>query len=300
MKDRIISEYGRALKKGSDKTIVDFSESLSIDFNFQVHEINDLVREFNGVMPPNRISHFVIAFIKKGLGKKTIGNYTFEIQPDLGLIFPKNVIHSTKKWSLETSGYMLSFDDSIFEEQKISTSFLHIHKLFKLSVIPYRIFDKPTSEKIESLFAELIVLNNSGDTLEKKLVVLKLAELILIYQKVFLSTKNITSEKETLFDRFVDLLELNYKTERQVNYYSSKLTVHANHLNRTVHLSSKMSAKDYINNRVLQEAKYMLTSTDLPVKEIAYDLGFSDCNYFSRFFKRNIQKSPMEYRRENI
>ena len=90
------------------------NDSLKIDFNFQLHSINDLVTEFDGVMPPNRISHYIIAFIQKGSGRKTIGNYSFEIEPNLGMIFPKKVIHSTNKWSLNTAGYMLSFDERLF------------------------------------------------------------------------------------------------------------------------------------------------------------------------------------------
>ena len=108
MQENIITQYGKVLRKGSIKTIVDLNESLKIDFNFQLHSINDLVTEFEGIMSPNRISHYVMAFIRNGSGKKTIGGHSFDIQPNSGLIFPKNVIHSTNKWGLDTSGYMLT------------------------------------------------------------------------------------------------------------------------------------------------------------------------------------------------
>ena len=74
MQENIITQYGKVLRKGSIKTIVDLNESLKIDFNFQLHSINDLVTEFEGIMSPNRISHYVMAFIRNGSGKKRLGD----------------------------------------------------------------------------------------------------------------------------------------------------------------------------------------------------------------------------------
>ncbi len=298
MKEKIISDYGRVLRKGSIKSIVDLSQSLKIDFNFQIHNINDLVTEFNGVMPPNRISHYILAYIKTGSGKKTIGNYSFEIQPGSGLIFPKNVIHSTNRWSLDTSGFMLSFDDSVFEDYQFPKSFLQLNKLFRLSVNPHRIFDTETSQIIESLFREIKKLKDSEDIQNKKLFILKLSELIIEYQKVYLKKDDLKQEKISLFDEFVELLEANYKKEKEVNFYAEKLSVHPNYLNKIVRDSSDYSTKEFIDLRIVQEAKYLLTATAIPLKEIAYDLGFQDYNYFSRFFKKSAGQTPKLYRIE--
>lgn len=298
--ENIIRDYGQALKKGSSKTLVDLDRAVNINFNFQLHSINDLVKEFNGIMPPNRISHYVMAFIQNGEGLKTIGNYSFEIQPDLGMIFPKNVIHSTNNWSLDTSGFMLTFNDSLFEKYQFPRSFLQLHKLFKLSIIPHKCFSKSNSEKSITLFKELIKLSNAKTENERKMFVIKLSELILIYQNEFLKHGEFSSSKSTLFDSFVELLEANYKKEREVAYYASELHVHSNYLNSLIRYHSNLSAKEYINRRVMQDARYMLVSTSIPVKEIAFDLGFMDYNYFSRLFKRLVKCSPQQFRADNL
>ncbi len=296
MKERIISQYGRVLRKGSIKTIIDLNESLKIDFNFQMHNINDLVTEFDGIMPPNRISHYVLAFINKGSGKKIIGSHSFNIQPNMGLIIPKNMIHSTNSWSLDTSGYMLTFNDFIFSEYQFPISFLQLHRLFKISSTPYSIFDLEASMQVELLFNEIKRLSQIKEPQEQKLFILKLAELILLYQKEFFSQEKFSNKKDTLFDEFVELLESNYKSEKEVGYYASKLSIHSNYLNKLVRSSTKSSAKDYIDNRIVQEAKYLLISTSIPIKEIGLDLGFTDYNYFSRFFKKKTGQSPKYFR----
>ena len=177
---------------------------------------------------------------------------------------------------------------------------MQLPKLFRLSLKPYRTFDTSTSKNIESLFRELVLLKDLTDTLSKKIFILKLSELILTYQNVFLDRCGITNEKNSIFDKFVGLLEENYKKSREVKYYADLLAIHPNHLNKIVHSCSDFSAKEYIQSRIFQEAKYLLSATGISIKEIASDLGFTDYNYFCRQFKRVVSQTPMQYKKNNV
>jgi AraC-like DNA-binding protein len=57
-----------------------------------------------------------------------------------------------------------------------------------------------------------------------------------------------------------------------------------------------VSATQLIQQRVLLEAKRLLQSTDLSIKEIAFELGFIDHAYFSNFFKNQTKATPTEFR----
>jgi YesN/AraC family two-component response regulator len=61
-----------------------------------------------------------------------------------------------------------------------------------------------------------------------------------------------------------------------------------NHFNKTM--------TNLISERIIIEAKRELYLTNKTVKEIAYDLGYDDEHYFSRFFKNNAEISPKTYR----
>ena len=56
------------------------------------------------------------------------------------------------------------------------------------------------------------------------------------------------------------------------------------------------SAKDHINDYVVEQAKTQLLSSDKSISEIAYELGFNYPHYFSRFFKSKTGHTPLKYR----
>ena len=60
------------------------------------------------------------------------------------------------------------------------------------------------------------------------------------------------------------------------------------------------TAGDLIRDRVLLEAKRLLTNADMTVTEIAYDLNFQDNSYFNRFFKKETGMTPDEFRKQFI
>ncbi|MBD0286067.1 MAG: AraC family transcriptional regulator, partial [Flavisolibacter sp.] len=53
-------------------------------------------------------------------------------------------------------------------------------------------------------------------------------------------------------------------------------------------------------DRILLEAKRLLTNADMTITEIAYDLNFQDNAYFNRFFKKNVGMTPDEFRKQFI
>ena len=65
-------------------------------------------------------------------------------------------------------------------------------------------------------------------------------------------------------------------------------TIRKNHFNKTL--------TDMISERIIIEAKRELYLTNKAVKEIAFELGYKDEHYFSRFFKNNADVSPQIYR----
>ncbi|MGJ8734545.1 MAG: helix-turn-helix domain-containing protein, partial [Cellulophaga sp.] len=69
-----------------------------------------------------------------------------------------------------------------------------------------------------------------------------------------------------------------------------------NHLNDSVKSITGKSTSTHIKEKLIAEAENMLYNTDLNISEVAYCLGFNYPNNFSKFFKTNTGKSPLEYR----
>lgn len=94
---------------------------------------------------------------------------------------------------------------------------------------------------------------------------------------------------------FQDLVESHYLKQKSVGFYVEKLNTTSMTLNRHLREELGRSASEIISERVAVEARTMLRSGTLSVKEIAAELGFNDAMYFSRFFKRHFGKSPKQY-----
>jgi AraC family transcriptional activator of pobA len=99
--------------------------------------------------------------------------------------------------------------------------------------------------------------------------------------------------------RFVDLVEIHFRTEHRLEFYAAALKLSAKSLAEKVRQSLGFSPKEILRNRGGLEAKRLLVYSETPVAEIGYQLGFEDPNYFSRFFKALTGRSPQEFRDES-
>ena len=299
---KIILNYGKTFRKKRSEKLIDLDDNINQPFDFQIHKIEHLVKEFKDYMPPNRMSHYFLGLVSEGSGEKSIGQFTFKVQPNTAMIIPLCGIHSSRNWTLKNKGYVLSFNDKLFLESNFPKVFLNLTSLFKYSQIPYRVISTGESRKLSAVFEEIITEHKNYMIMKKEMICLKIAELVIMYNRIFSKNVNIEGINLTnnLYDKFIDLLESDFRKEKSVKYYANELATHPNHLNSTAKKQSGFTAKENIQNRLLLEAKYLLASSTLSIKEIAFELGFEDQNYFSHFFKESEKISPGEYRQKPL
>jgi AraC family transcriptional activator of pobA len=103
------------------------------------------------------------------------------------------------------------------------------------------------------------------------------------FEKIQQSTHH--SRDNELTNRFIELLEKNFKEKKMVADYADQLYITPNYLNGIVKKNTGFSAGHHIRQRVVLEAKRMCRYSDAGMKEIAYNLGFLDSSHFSKFFK---------------
>lgn len=102
------------------------------------------------------------------------------------------------------------------------------------------------------------------------------------------------------FKRFQQLLEKRFAQWHQVADYARELGYSEKSLARAVTASMGTSAKGFIVARIILEAKRLLVHTDLPVGSIAEKLGFHEATNFSKFFRREVDFTPAEFRRRQL
>ena len=105
-------------------------------------------------------------------------------------------------------------------------------------------------------------------------------------------------EDTKLFKDFSLLVDVHFKTMHTVTHYANKLGISPKSLTKHFQKIGASTPSDFIKNRIILEAKRMLLYTDNSIKHIAYDLGFNDPAYFTRFFTKAEEKSPKQFQKE--
>jgi AraC family transcriptional regulator, transcriptional activator of pobA len=120
------------------------------------------------------------------------------------------------------------------------------------------------------------------------------------YQRQFI-TRKITNHK--ILSRLEDVLteyfssdDLSHKGLPTVQYVAGQLNVSPNYLSELLKVQTGRSTRDHIHEKLMEKAKEKLSTTDLSVSEIAYELGFEHPQSFSKLFKMKTNLSPLEFR----
>lgn len=100
--------------------------------------------------------------------------------------------------------------------------------------------------------------------------------------------------------QFRQLLHQHFLTWKKPAAYADHLHVTVSHLNDTVKAITGFSVSYFIQQEVLAEAQRLLRYTDLPVQEIAGQLGYEDFKYFSRLFVKGAGLSPSLFRKQSL
>ncbi|UIR57674.1 helix-turn-helix domain-containing protein [Sphingobacterium sp. SRCM116780] len=245
---------------------------------------------------PHKHDFFIIVLFDNAKGVHNIDFQDYTIgNKQVHVLFPDQV----HKWDIETdtTGYQLMIDKVFFERfapyfRFSFTNYIN-HPVIPLTGNDFNLL----KYEFDAVKDELEAEHSLQDIISARAAVIaaivsKAAEDIFTDAKVFQSNPRL-AKFNMLIDRF-------FKEEKLVTFYASKLNISANYLNILCRKNLNVSATQLIQQRVLLEAKRMLQSTDLSIKEIAFELGFVDHAYFSNFFKSQTKITPTEFRDQSI
>ena len=148
-------------------------------------------------------------------------------------------------------------------------------------------------------------LGHSADGLSKRLIARNIQLLLdycmRFYERQF-ATRS-TANKDVL-SRFEGLLDTYFQSDLPqakglptVRYFADKVFLSPNYFGDLIKKETGKTAQEYIQNHLIDAAKEMIAGTDKTISQIAYDLGFQYSQHFNRMFKKNVGRTPVEYRR---
>ena len=176
----------------------------------------------------------------------------------------------------------------------------------------YRLFNNPDFKSLITVNAEQRdKLNNITALIFSELrnsdnysqdIVLNLLHLFLLEsRRIFDQQAQVVKEEpdttpDTTIIQFKQLIEENFTKEKNVSPYAEMLNMNPSCLNELTKRTTGITAGELIRNRVIDETKKLLYSSSNSGKEIAFQLGFDDPAYFSRFFRKYTGSTLKEFR----
>ena len=114
-------------------------------------------------------------------------------------------------------------------------------------------------------------------------------------QHIDLLKANRTRE-QTIFDRFIYLVNQYATREHRISFYADKMCLTERYLGTVIRQASGSTAKEWIDSALIAHIKIELKHSDKSIAQISDEMNFPNPSFFSKYFKRETSMSPGEYR----
>ncbi|WP_025146431.1 helix-turn-helix domain-containing protein [Pedobacter jeongneungensis] len=230
------------------------------------------------------------------------GHYDFE-EGGLAFLKPKQIVFSPEETE-SYEGIALYFHPDFIRNYPLGKT-INQYGFFSYDVSEALFLSAKEKEIIANLFATIAnELGNNIDHFSQDVLVSQI-ELLLnysnrFYNRQFITRKAVNHDIITSLDKLLD----NYFEEENslknglptVKYISTELKLSQRYLSDMLSSLTGLNTQQHIQHAIIEKAKERLSTTNLSVSEIAYELGFEHSQSFSKLFKTKTNVSPLEFR----
>ncbi|RAV99985.1 helix-turn-helix domain-containing protein [Pseudochryseolinea flava] len=152
-------------------------------------------------------------------------------------------------------------------------------------------------DKLKSLFTTLKMLKDDKDAIPG--IVHSMLVLVNSFHALQSNKPKspTVSRREEITHAFRKLVAQDFTKHKEVAHYATNLSITPKYLSEVLQTELGKSAKNFIDEFVMMEAKSLLKQTTMSIQEICYWLGFEDASYFTKSFKKFSKFTPKEYRK---
>lgn len=236
----------------------------------------------------------------------------------------KNIKYGQDYFDFGEGGMVFSSPNQIFEkpdENPQKALILLIHPDFFLSyslaksIKQYGFFSYATNEALHLSENEKEVIFSIFKLIENEIknriddfsqdVIISQIELLLNYSNRFYNRQFITRKavNNSLLQQIDEILEDYFNSTKAINggiptvqFLAKQLNTSPSYLSDMLRSLTGQNAQQHIREKLIEKAKEKLSTTELSISEIAYELGFGHLQSFSKMFKSKVGQSPLEFR----
>lgn len=244
---------------------------------------------------PHRLTFFALLIVTEGRGRHQIDLLNYEVIAGSVLKIAKGQVHSFQE-DITYDGYLIIFTEEFVLKYFSKSSLNYISHLYNYHTSKPLVNDPLHYHQfLDQIFFEWKQTN----TYAQKEILAKILELYLLRleRKIYGARPVIgNSRHQELFLRFKNLVEVKFTATRNVKDYAEWLRISPKHLNEIVRSVTLNTAKTFIDEHVVLEAKRSMISDGHSLKEVAFKLGFDEVTNFSKFFKKRTGLTPKAFK----
>ena len=254
--------------------------------------------------------NFYAVFLKQGQNcvlKYGRQNYDYQ-DGTLVFIGPGQVVNiSPISSDFQPTGYALLFHPDLLRGTNLGNSMAN-HSFFSYGLHEALHVSQREREIVLDCFDKIRFELSLGIDKHSKRLIVSNIELFLNYCTRFYDRQFITRDtvNEGMLENFEELLNSYFSSDKpqkiglpSVAYFAQELHLSANYFGDLIKKETGKTAKEYIQDKIIDLAKSKTFHTRKTVSEIAYELGFKYPQHFTRLFKQRVGCTPNEYRNMN-
>lgn len=285
------------MKKNPVYSIDNFNVELGKQ-NLYINTFQNHLKAHSFIEKPHRHNFYLLVLFTHGSGTHEIDFTKYTIKPGSLFVLQPGQIHH---WQLsdDIEGYIFFYsqesynlyfgnkkiEDYPFYQSVMNQPEIIFHTNELVAILPY--FDLMIRES-----------QSSHPKKEEKLLNLLDCIHIEIARKYLAEVTHTTHSYNYKIQQLEQLLEQYYTIEKLPSFYAEKMNITLKHLNRISKTILNQTITELIANRVVLEAKRLLTDASKTINQVADNLGFENYSYFTRLFKKQTGMTPGEFRKK--
>ena len=230
----------------------------------------------------------------------TLNFNNYEVRRGSMLIYQPGQLFKISHLSDDCTGKILFVTDEVVDESlsKITDMFNFLLYVKENPCVQL------TKNQFELLFRyEDLILLKIGEVgnlfyreVANNLLMALFFEVFNIYSQNLLRKDNLKTNREFVFERFLQCVSKHFDSERSIKFYAQKIGITPKYLSQLCYQVSGRHAGDWINRFVVAKAKNLLQESNLTIKQISNQLNFPNQSFFGKYFKKHVGESPREFR----
>mgnify|MGYP000373380085 CR=1 FL=1 len=120
----------------------------------------------------------------------------------------------------------------------------------------------------------------------------------MVKEYCLLVKKHCSNNYSLPIQRVITYIDTDLTADLSLKALSDSLNINSSYLSTLFKKETGMTLTNYVNKKRIEHAVYLLSSTDMQIQNIAQYCGIPDVNYFTKIFKKVMNKTPSEFKEE--